>query len=386
MYTSGEKPQTWDQSKKGAVTFDHYWECHEFYDETSDSNSEMDLNFMNLKMHTTNFLFLSITEYAVVSTSLALVIAKFFPGVHKQIVSGATSLELQSLYWGTAVVSNVFTYGLVFATMRSTSIFMRLYFYMQQVYLDLHWCIKYIIIIPPLQDAVVFLIFMFSSLIASLESHQGNVPIPRVIVKYLLYFFSCMCCCCCCSTVKREKILKVLVMLGFMNFIYHSLMDAISIAFLLFIAESRNSVVTFTLLYVSLVLFLMLLISYLLYTLFRSNFSISASGKFFTCCASTFIFIMVFAAVMLLVIMYMIIVFSLNLKGVSGIVTGLIPTVVLSAASWYIKKRLEKEMNRSNSKTPSQHQHQYGTTGGAMNDGGGEDTEEHSDDQTLLLP
>ena len=50
-----------------------------------------------------------------------------------------------------------------------------------------------------------------------------------------------------------------------------------------------------------------------------------------------------------MVVIYMIIVFSLNLKGVTGILTGLIPSIALSAASWYIRKRLLKnEASRSN--------------------------------------
>ena len=61
-------------------------------------------------------------EYTFVSLSLALVIAVYFPVVHNQIVSRETRLEHYSLYWGTAVVSNVFTYGLLFAAGRAWSI------------------------------------------------------------------------------------------------------------------------------------------------------------------------------------------------------------------------------------------------------------------------
>ena len=56
--------------------------------------------------------------------------------------------------------------------------------------------------------------------------------------------------------------------------------------------------------------------------------------------------ITVFGAVMLIVIMYMI---SLKLTGISGIITGLIPSIALSAVSWYIKKRLQIEEARVHS-------------------------------------
>ncbi|CAI8048541.1 hypothetical protein GBAR_LOCUS26762, partial [Geodia barretti] len=45
---------------------------------------------------------------------------------------------------------------------------------------------------------------------------------------------------------------------------------------------------------------------------------------------------------------------EVKLKGVAGIVTGLIPSIALSAASWYIKKRLEKEVSGTHYQTISQ--------------------------------
>ena len=53
--------------------------------------------------------------------------------------------------------------------------------------------------------------------------------------------------------------------------------------------------------------------------------------------------LIVFGAVMMVIVMYTIILFSLKLTGVKGVVTGLIPSVGLFAASWYIKKRLHRE-------------------------------------------
>ena len=75
--------------------------------------------------------------------------------------------------------------------------------------------------------------------------------------------------------------------------------------------------------------------------------------------------------------MYTIVVMSLNLKGVTGIVTGLIPTIALSAASWYIKNRLEKQSATSQS--------QYGTIGEARNDGEREKEENEDNKQRNSL-
>ena len=94
---------------------------------------------------------------------------------------------------------------------------------------------------------------------------------------------------------------------------------------------------------------------------------------------------MVFPAVILMVVMYTIVVMSLSLKGLTGIVTGLTPSIALSAASWYIKKILEKEMSSSNTATS---QSQYGTTGGKVNGGEREKTEDNTADgqRSNLLP
>ena len=85
-----------------------------------------------------------------------------------------------------------------------------------------------------------------------------------------------------------------------------------------------------------------------------------------------------FGAVVLMIVMYMVIMFSLNLQGVGGIVTGLIPSIGLSAASWYIKKWLDKELSQSNTSQTEQ-----GATAGPLNDG---QTEDSTDDHTLLMP
>ena len=78
-------------------------------------------------------------------------------------------------------------------------------------------------------------------------------------------------------------------------------------------------------------------------------------------------------------LMFVVIFFSLRLHGFSGIVTGLIPSIALSAASWYIKKRLERGLSQPNTDTT---QPEYGATAGTVNDGENND----SDEQRMLLP
>ena len=304
---------------------------------------------MTWSMDTHQFTKLGWVEYVFVSTSLALVIAKFFPAVHNQIVSRATRLEHQNLYWGTAVVSNVFTYGLLFAAMRGWSIIEQ-FMYMQSLvsYTD-HLCFA-ALCIASAQEVVINVILFVGALVGSLRS-TIMTPIPPGIggcVTNLSFCWSCFCCCVCCSPRCRAKTMRVLVLFSFMVFIYSIVMAGISVVFVLFIEESRTSVITCSLFIISLIVFLVFFVSFLLFSLsWDRNNDASFCQQFIECFGGVCMLTTVFLAVMLMVVMYMIIVFSLNLKGVTGIVTGLIPTIALSAASWYIKKRLGKRLSFS---------------------------------------
>ena len=333
---------------------------------------------MSFSFNNKIFVGLSITEYVVTSLSLALVIAKFFPAVHNQIVSRATRLEHQSLYWGTAVVSNVFTYGLVFVAMRGWAIFLLL-FYVSPI----NYILPFVAIgFTSVQEIVIYVILFVGAVIASLKTHPGtNVPIPRgmanIIIK-LSFCWSFFCCCVCCSPRCRAKTMRVLILFSFMSFVYHSVMDVISVVFLMFIEDFRATIITLTLLYISLLFFLVLFLSFSFFNLFRGRNSQSLRNFFGGFC----LFITIFPAVMLMVVMYTIVVMSLNLKGLTGILTGLIPSIALSAASWYIKKRLEKEISQANTATS---QSQCETIGGAVNDGERGETEDNTDDQRSSL-
>ena len=123
----GIRPLTWDQNQKGTITFND--SDYDYYDYSEYDDSKV-MEFMKWTMGEHSFIKLSLVEYVFVSLCLAVIIAKFFPAIHNQIVSkSVNSLEYQSLYWGSAVVTNVFTYGLVFVAARGLSLFMQyLYF------------------------------------------------------------------------------------------------------------------------------------------------------------------------------------------------------------------------------------------------------------------
>ena len=319
---------------------------------------------------------LGLIEYVFVSFSLALVIAKFFPVVHSQIVPRTTTFGHQSLYWGTVVVSNVFTYGLLFAALRGWSVSE-----LNTIFSD-DLPETSLIVVVCIQEVIIHVI-LFVAAIMTLN-HTSFTSIPKGMAKVIVNLSLCWTCiflCICHSGHKRTKTIRVLIVFSLMSFIHHNIMDFISISFLLFMEHIRLIAIIITLLYISVLMFLILSLSLSLFSLLHRNNS-PLYQQLLKFIGSVCSFIAVFTSVMLLVVMYMIAFFSLKLEGFTGIVTGLIPSIALSATSWFIKNRLVRERNYSNTTTGQSH---YGITGMSINnDDDVIQTEDNTDDQNLI--
>ena len=370
---SGGKLQThWDQSQKGTLTEYFYYDDSDFDDDRQDV-----LVFMTYPMTSHTFVKLSLAEYVFVSLCVALVIAILFPAVHNHIVSKATRLEHQSLYWGMVVVSNIFVYGLVFGVGRGWSISFSC-MSLESVYSDSDVTSKQLLV-PVSLEVVINVILFSSALFASLKSrNSSHGVVPRELGKFLInisFCWSCFCVCVCCSKRCRAKTMSVLVMFSLMVFLHHNIMEAISFGFALFIEPTRIIVITIGLFYLSLMVFLVLSVSLSIFILRGTPLY----QQFISLVGIVILLLSIFGAVGLMFVVYMIIFFSLRLHGFSGIVTGLIPSIALSAASWYIKKRLERGLSQPNTDTA---QPEYGATAGTVNDGENKD----SDEQRMLLP
>ena len=366
MYSEvGSKPQTWDKKQKGMAI---YYIPYFFFGDNHE------LQFMQWPVSLQTFAVLGLAEYVFVSFSLALVIAKFFPVVHNQIVSRASSLGHQSLYWGTVIICNIFTYGLLFAASRGWSIFERNGLLLLGDASVLVICI---------QEVIIHMI-LFVAAIMTLNN-SSFLSIPKATVKIFVTISLCWTCiflCICRSGHKRTKAIRVLIVFSLMTVIHHNIMDLISFLFLLFIDWDRLIAIMVTLLYISLLVFLMLLLSVSLFSLLHGDIA-PLYQQFLKCFCSLCSFIAIFTAVILLVFIYMIIIFSLKLEGITGIVAGLLPSIALSATSWFIKNRLVRERSYSNTTTDQSH---YGITGMSINNDDEEviQTEDNTDDQNLI--
>ena len=349
----GGIPQAWNQHQKGTVFRIPYLD-------------KENIKFMQWPIDTNTFVKLCLIEYVFVSLSLALVITKFFPAIHSEIVSRATSLEYQSLYWGAAVVSNVFVYGLLLTAARGFNLVMFNTSQIDLFHFDVNHTAAsstFMIIIPIMQEVISVVILFFVALVTSVRTRSRSVPrLPKGMAKFIVnisFCFTCFCCCVCCSQHCRAKSLGVLVLFSFMTITYHGIMTVISAGFMLFIDALRTNAITITALFISLVIFMVVLVSLSIFLLSRGR-NVAMYQQVLNCCGSIILIITVFIAVMLLIVLYMIIFFSLNLTGFKGIVTGLTPSIALSAATWYIKKRLKTQ-------TAISTEHGIRTTCGSVN-------------------
>ena len=205
-------------------------------------------------MKSGTFVKLSLAEYVFVSLCLALVIARLFPAVHNHIISKATRLEHQSLYWGMVVVSNTFVYGLLFAAGRGWSIFLSrrllgsIYYGVIKYHNDDSVSLEEPMIISVLQEVIIIISLFSGALFASLKSRNSSSGVvPRTIGKFFInlsFCWSCFCVCVCCSKRCRAKTMSVLVMFSLMVFLHHNIMEAISFGFMLFIEPIRIQVIT----------------------------------------------------------------------------------------------------------------------------------------------
>ena len=360
---AGGKPHTWDVSQRGTITT-HY--------ENNGFGNYYDSKVMKLFQHsisTATTSNLCLTEYTFVSISLVLIIARFIPVYHSKLVSKATTLEYKSLYWGAAVVSNCFTLGLLFPGGRALSIMHCLVMGKSNVI-----TIKTLL---PILEINMYIVFFVAAVIATRRSNVVIIHIPNGMAKVLIHISSCFCCCCCCSSRCRAKAIQVLVLFSFMSFICHSIMEAISVGYLLFVNVSETF--TMTMLYISLLFFLVSLTSFILYTTSSNRGdSRSAVKGSVMCVIGACTLLIIFCAVILIVAVYVIIITSLKPKGVIGFLTTLIPSLGLSAAGWFIKKKLQSELQ------PNQQASGYRATGQSLNDGRRENSEDTEEQRHLL--
>ena len=102
---------------------------------------------------------------------------------------------------------------------------------------------------------------------------------------------------------------------------------------------------TITTLYISFLFFFMLFGFYIILQLstttkIRNKTYRQQLQRLLNAVLGAFMLLIIFCAVMFSIIVYMLLVLHVQPEGITGLVTSLIPSIILSAAGWYIKKKL----------------------------------------------
>ena len=317
-------PETWDINQKGTTSL------------------QLKINSFNVEEVTdwvTNkdtILNMCAAEYVFVSLSLALVIANQFPAYHRNIVTKMTNQKHRSLYWGAVMVSNFYIYGLIYLTGKAYSIFLT----------EAMQAVPMLYVISCVKEVIVYIILFAAALLAL--RNGTDIPIPTGIAKLIInisFCFSCFCCCICCPSRCTSMILQVLVLFSFMCFIYYSIMDVISVGFLLLQQGGVAVTLTITTLHISFLFFSMLFGFYIILQLstttkIRNKTYRQQLQRLLNAVLGAFMLLIIFCAVMCSIIVYMLLVLHVQPEGITGLVTSLTPSIILSAAGWYIKKKL----------------------------------------------
>ena len=276
---------------------------------------------------TDTLLNLCLTEYVFVSLSMALIIARFLPAIHSRIVARATSLESQSLYWGTAVVSNMFVFGLLLVYGRVITLFFVHKYHPVTVYVAV-----------PLQ-VLIYVLFLIICILPC-TGDGVNVPIPKGMAKILIYIsfsFAAFLFCTCRSKQRKAKILQVMVTFSLLTFVYHLVMEVIATCFALLV----NVPETITLMALStLSLSFFVMFSYTIIVSTANWKDRSFYEDVFKLSASVFTIVLIFGAFIFSILVYMLMLFRLQPDGIAATVSTLLPPVILSAAGWYIRMKL----------------------------------------------
>ena len=192
-------------------------------------------------------------------------------------------------------------------------------------------------------QVIIYIIFF----LVSLFTNNSDVPIPEGMGKFLINASLCfiLYCSVCCSTHRKEKVLRVLVMFSLMTFIFHAIMEAVSVCFNLIVNVPET--VTVISLYILALTFLIVFCYYIIMATTDLT-DLKNWTQWLKLIATVLGLITIFGAIMLIIIVYMIMILHLQPEGFPAVVSALLPPVVLSGAAWYLKKIISKKASTTN--------------------------------------
>ena len=275
MYAEADgKPQTWDPQWQAAVTrgiygsgdvWGPYWLSHI----VSENIPEL------LQIY-------GLVGCSLLTLLLSLLIPRLFLRYHSKLViknnnnNNKNSLGSRSLYWGTAIVSLFLAFVILLGKLCLSSLYTLICatnnwkFFRPDQLVDFTCSLFVVNLVVEIFIPTVFLVI---SIVASINSR----PIPMPAATFTTDVFFCCCCCSCYSSRCKSKGVQVLTLWAFMTVIYYNFTEAFALFFTLFISIPQT--VSYTLMYVSGVFFIIMALSIILFSCQSTGRSYSRSSK-----------------------------------------------------------------------------------------------------------
>ena len=364
MYTeAGGKPHSWDPKQQAKVS----------------SCPSVDRHFLSFCydiITTLEYTYAcGFVGYLLFTLLLFLLIPKLFWESHNKLVCKETSPVSRSLYWGSAVISLF----LVIIIMLGKFILVFFEFTMAHAYPSVLYNVLYKVTLTANLVVETFSLILF--LVVSIIISRSSRGVPMPAAKFTTHVLFCCCCCFCCSSRCKSKGVQVLTLWAFMTVIYYHIMEAVALVFTLFINVPLT--ISYTLTYVSGVLFAIMLLSIILSSCRSTGRSRSTRAKCL-CVVNVSAILLGFSFLTLAFVAFISLyplLSGLNVKG-PGIVSlkfSLLPSLSLSVAGWLIRKKLLKQ---DSNKVQQDNSANYGATarGYSLSD----DVQGPEEEQTLL--
>ena len=293
-----------------------------------------------------------------------LIVARLFPLYHNMAVRTIRSKAAISLYWGCGFVCVLLIQAPISVQMfgATSALFMK------------HVTIPRNVAIAFVTRSVVYVISIlyFTSTAMMLSKKTENVPIPaRWFTTNVLF---CFCFCFPLSSQRKTRGVHIMVLASFMIVIFYVLMDTIPLFLLLL--HNITIGVSYPLLFISGFFLIMMIAAHMFY--------LSITGKTPPNTVYTALAHLIHAAGVLcgLGVVAVIVAgyrelfsaYNINTSSFGNFVIFLLPSVALSAAGLFIRKKLMKEDTESQPTAPVANGNgygvpDYGATGQTTNDG-----------------
>ena len=291
-----------------------------------DENNSKDIHGLLLA----GFVFLNVLVMLLVVTF----IPRYYHMLCRKVNSDINSNIYLSFYWGCALVFFILSMALYL---------LDVVWYVVMCYL-LEMCstelaIRHLVTCISTRFVVTVVELIVCAFVCKRNPITVHIPFQKCTTNVLF----CCCCCCCCSTHLKSKVVQTLALWGIMVFVQHITASLIPVCFAII---SRPAEVLSVLALIASTVFC--IIMFVVHLLHQGR--VAGCQQTAAFCMRVLAIVLFLGLAVVLVTLYLLLLAAGVEFSFGGLLGSLVPSVILSAVGWYVKKRLLKK------KSADQHQ------------------------------